>query len=351
VTVVYGNNTNAGTATADATYAGDANHTGSTATQVTFNIAKLTLTASIIGDPTKVYDGNINATLTSANFSISNLVAGQSFIVTKTSGSYNTKDVTTANNVTTALSSGDFTPGAGTNANNYNLPTVATGVGHITPKPLTIKADDKSMPYGGPVPGYTVTYTTLVSGDTPSSLGGSLTFTVKDLPLMTTTITVNGTTSNGTYAIIPSGLTSTNYSITFSNGVLSINSWWTVTGFYQPVDMKVGSTFVLNTIKGGQTVPLKFNIYAGTPGASTERKNVTDVMFGSVQVAEYNCLATPGFESPMDVSNTGNTALRYDATGAQFIQNWQTPKVANKCYQVRMTAIDGTHIDAYFKTK
>ena len=37
-TVVYGNNTNVGTATANATYAGDANHTGSTAVQVTFQI-------------------------------------------------------------------------------------------------------------------------------------------------------------------------------------------------------------------------------------------------------------------------------------------------------------------------
>src|SRR6185369_1453696 len=39
-TVTYTNNTNVGTATADASYAGDANHTGSTATQVTFEITK-----------------------------------------------------------------------------------------------------------------------------------------------------------------------------------------------------------------------------------------------------------------------------------------------------------------------
>src|SRR6185295_2096471 len=40
VSVVYGNNTAAGTATADATYAGDSNHNGSTATQKTFTIDK-----------------------------------------------------------------------------------------------------------------------------------------------------------------------------------------------------------------------------------------------------------------------------------------------------------------------
>ena len=72
-------------------------------------------------------------------------------------------------------------------------------------------------------------------------------------------------------------------------------------------------------------------------------------MFGTVQVAEYNCATTPGYESPVDVTNTGSTSLRYDGTA--FIQNWQSPKGANKCYQVRMTALDGSHLDAFFKTK
>ena len=52
-----------------------------------------------------------------------------------------------------------------------------------------------------------------------------------------------------------------------------------------------------------------------------------------------------------DLPNTGATALRYDTTGHQFIQNWATPKAPNKCYVVRMTAMDGSVIVAYFKTK
>ena len=40
MTVTYGNNTNAGTATADATFTGDNNYNSSTATQKTFVIAK-----------------------------------------------------------------------------------------------------------------------------------------------------------------------------------------------------------------------------------------------------------------------------------------------------------------------
>jgi len=84
----------------------------------------------------------------------------------------------------------------------------------------------------------------------------------------------------------------------------------------------------------------------------TERKNVSDVMFGTIQVADIPCNSSAGLDVLVDyVTNTGNTTLRYDTLGAQFIQNWQTPKAPNKCYQVRMTALDGSHIDAYFKTK
>ncbi len=46
-TVVYTNNTNVGTATADASYLGDANHNGSTATQKTFTIGKASSTTTV----------------------------------------------------------------------------------------------------------------------------------------------------------------------------------------------------------------------------------------------------------------------------------------------------------------
>ncbi len=48
--VTYGSNTNVGTATADSTYAGDTNHNGSTATQVTFAITKATPTTPTLSN-------------------------------------------------------------------------------------------------------------------------------------------------------------------------------------------------------------------------------------------------------------------------------------------------------------
>jgi hypothetical protein len=346
----YTNNVNAGvnTASASFTFTGDANHNGSSDSE-TFSIDKRTLTASIINDPTKVYDGNTNATLAPGNFSLATLVAGQNFTVTKTTGTYNSTDVTAANTVSTTLAASDFTPTGGANPNNYNLPTSASGPGHITAKPLTITADNKSFLFGDPLPTLTASFNAFVAGEGVGNLSGSLTFTIKNASNVV--VPYNGSTPSGTYTIIPGGVTSTNYAITFVNGTLTIGAW-TITGFYQPVDMNTSTTFFWNTVKGGSTVPLKFNIYAGPVGPLTERKNVSDVMFGTIQVADIPCNASAGVDSLVDyVTNTGNTTLRYDGTGGQFIQNWQTPKPPNKCYQVRMTALDGSHIDAFFKTK
>jgi len=343
VTVVYGNNTNAGPATADATYAGDANHNGSTATQVTFTIDKRTLTASILGDPTKVYDGNTTATLTPANFSIGNVVSGQSLTVTKTTGTYNTKDVTTAFNVSTTLVSSDFSAGPGTSLNNYNLPTSASGPGHITAKPLAITADDKSFLFGSPLATLTASFNAFASGESVANLSGTLTFTVKNA--LTATVLYNGSTPAGTYVIVPGGVSSTNYNITFVNGTLTIGAW-SLMGFYQPIDMSSPTLapIVWNSIKGGSTVPLKFNIFAN----GVEKKALTDIQ--GFTVAEVPC-SSSGFITDVEFTTTGGTTLRYDTTVGQFIQNWQTPKAPGKCYQTRMTALDGSHIDAFFKSK
>jgi hypothetical protein len=52
-------------------------------------------------------------------------------------------------------------------------------------------------------------------------------------------------------------------------------------------------------------------------------------------------------EEWVDVVTTGGTALRYDTTGGQFVQNWKTPTVVG-CYFVRVTG-DGLLLSARFK--
>src|SRR4029078_2966181 len=52
------------------------------------HITAVTVTAAIIGDPTKPYDGNTNATLASANFQLTGLGGTESFTGNPDSGTY-----------------------------------------------------------------------------------------------------------------------------------------------------------------------------------------------------------------------------------------------------------------------
>jgi hypothetical protein len=114
---------------------------------------------------------------------------------------------------------------------------------------------------------------------------------------------------------------------------------WRLSGFYQPVDM--GG--VTNTVKGGSTVPLKFEVFAAN--------ELTDV--GAVDrfaVARISC-ATSSVEDTIELVTTGGTSLRYDSVAGQFIQTWQTPKAAGTCYIVTMFTDDGSSLSANFKLK
>ena len=114
---------------------------------------------------------------------------------------------------------------------------------------------------------------------------------------------------------------------------------WTLKGFYQPIDMNG----VLNTVKGGRTVPAKFEVFAGT----TE---LTDPGLMEFTAAKIQC--TPGgAEDAIEVVASGNTSLRYDPIGGQFVYNWKTPTGAGNCYKLTMTAKDGSSISANFKLK
>jgi hypothetical protein len=137
-----------------------------------------------------------------------------------------------------------------------------------------------------------------------------------------------------------------NYKGSNATTTFTINSWWTTNGFYQPVDMSNGA-IVWNTIKGGSTVPLKFNLWAG----SEKKTSVNDVKPFGVFPMSCSASAFTSEIKPEELTTTGGTTLRYDGTAGQFIQNWQTPKTSNQCYMVRMTAKDGSKIEAYFKIK
>ncbi len=94
----------------------------------------------------------------------------------------------------------------------YTL-TFEPGTLSVTPAPLTIRANDVSRPFGRPNPPFTASYDEFVNGEGPGVLQGELRFTT----------TATESSPMGTYPIIPGGLSSPNYAITYVPGTLTIS--------------------------------------------------------------------------------------------------------------------------------
>jgi hypothetical protein len=69
----------------------------------------------------------------------------------------------------------------------------------------------------------------------------------------------------------------------------------------------------------------------------------------SFTVSGVACPAT-ATQDEVEITTTGGTTLRYDATAGQFIQNYQTSKTLG-CYRATMTTRDGSTIVAFFRTR
>lgn len=102
----------------------------------------------------------------------------------------------------------DFTPG---DAVHYNTAAAIVSI-NVTPAPLHVKADDQSRKVGQANPPFTATYTGFVNGDTASALSGTLTFSTP----------ATSSSPAGPYAITPSGLSSSDYTISFVAGTLTV---------------------------------------------------------------------------------------------------------------------------------
>ncbi len=112
----------------------------------------------------------------------------------------------------------------------------------------------------------------------------------------------------------------------------------TLSGFYHPVDMND----TINTVKGGASVPMKFEVFNG----GTE---VTDVSQVTMQVQQRSCPSDTA-QDAVEVTSTNSTSLRYDTNAGQFIYHWKTPKAAGSCYAVTASSTGGS-ITALFKLR
>jgi hypothetical protein len=118
---------------------------------------------------------------------------------------------------------------------------------------------------------------------------------------------------------------------------------YTIGGFYQPV----AGGGVFNTVKGGSTVPLKFEVSDSASGVEQTDPSVVSRFTATPVPCPNGTLTTDEIE----LTTTGETTLRYDLAAGQFIQNWKTPKKAGACYEISMLTTDGSSISAKFLLK
>ncbi len=192
-----------------------ANNGNYTFTQAASNATALTITPATL---------TYVAALTSIPYGTSNPIlpgtvtgfVGSDTLASATTGSagFSTSALSTSNVGSYAIT------GSGLTANNGNYiftqaASNATALS-ITPAPLIITANsfsknDDGLAYTG---GNGVTYSGLVNNETNSVLSGTLTYGGDS----------QGAINTGTYEIIPGGLSSGNYNISYHNGLLSIGS-------------------------------------------------------------------------------------------------------------------------------
>jgi polygalacturonase len=129
----------------------------------------------------------------------------------------------------------------------------------VNPAPLTITANNVTMPLGGPLPTLTASYSGFVNGDTPASLDGS--------PSLTTTATASSPA--GTYPITAAlgTIDDSNYVYTFVNGTLSVVA--------PPAVTLTTTSTVSGTHSTGYTATITVKNTGSTPATNVVLNTVT----------------------------------------------------------------------------
>ncbi len=181
--------------------------------------------------------------------------------------------------------------------------------------------------FGDPLPEVTCNATDNLSGVE------SCTISPSPLPTSVGTHTITATAKDKAGNTAPTSIT---YTI----------KAWTIVGFKPPVD----NPPLVNVVKNGSTVPLKFEVFKTISG---EELTDPSIVKQPLKAQKISCTTLDG--SPTDeieLTATGGTSLRYDETEGQFIYNWKTPTQKDTCWKVTIEFQDGySSIHAYFRLK
>jgi hypothetical protein len=115
-----------------------------------------------------------------------------------------------------------------------------------------------------------------------------------------------------------------------------VNYNWS--GFFSPVD----NLPTLNVVKGGSSVPMKFNL-GGNQGMGI-------LAAGYPKSISIPCDSTAELDALETVATAGSSGLNFDSTTNQYNYIWKTDKAwTSGCRQVEVKLIDGTSHRANFK--
>ena len=249
-------------------------------TNVTVTPAPLTITAN---DVSRVY----GAADPALGVSYSGFVNGETSSVL--GGTLSVVDADAAPTTVVASYTGVITA-SGQTSTNYTITYVAGNL-TVTPAPLTITANDVTRVYGASDPALGVSYSGFVNGETSSVLGGSLSVVDAD-PAPTTGV--------GSYAgvITASGQTSTNYTITYVAGNLTVT----------PAALTITANNITRVY--GASDPALGVSYSGFVNGET-----SSVLGGTLSVVDADAAPTTGVGSYAGVIvASGQTSPNYTIT-------------------------------------
>lgn len=271
-----------------------------------------TITPTLMGTISRVYDSTTDVTVLPANLVAGGALDGDTVPLSFTSASFDTADAGPGKTVSvTGISMAAATNGAApVYGYQFGSSSASGAIGEITPKGLTVTANDSSRIFGEANPSFSAHYDGFVTGQDAGVLGGSL--------ALTTPATAQS--SAGTYAITPSGLTSTNYAISFVNGTLEVapKAGGPEVPTVDLVSTTIGETAFAGEVRGGDLAsasdvrrPASAALTSGPPGRAA-------ILDGGVAIAGAEAPATLVAGGFVGVEPVGPFAVPTGA-GAEFV--------------------------------
>jgi len=297
VTVTYNGSSdvpvNAGTYLVSAAFAGNSNYEAASNT-ATLTIGKASPAVSWPSPSALVY----GTPLGGAQLNASSTVTG-TFTYSPSAGA--------------VLAAGNGHPLAATftpsDSINYTGAAVSTTV-DVAKAPLVVAAQDAQKVFGAPLPALAASASGFVNGDSFASLGGAIAFAT----------TATQQSAVGAYPIVPSGVSSANYAITFVTGTLSVVRGGTAVALSaspQPSGANEPMTFTATVSVVSPAV--------GQPGGIVQFFDGATLLGSAVLTAGQATLTTAGLDSGSrtiearyagDASFNGSTQ-----SAAHFIQD------------------------------